>query len=172
MTEPERYLPMNRAELIAHAERLEAALRTACDWLSAELHAYDQGSSLCEPDAARMREFLGRAYAVIGLAPETQCPPCQLELGGKRCGDCGYPAETACKHRWYISNTATQTCYMCGAVQHGNGPAEHDPKCATASWVLMDGIAVCENCKRPVDEIFKDARSAPKTKDDQSTKGE
>jgi hypothetical protein len=29
-----------------------------------------------------------------------------------------------------------------------------DPKCETASWVLLDGIAVCENCRRPIDEIF------------------
>lgn len=33
-----------------------------------------------------------------GSPPETSaapsCPPCQLELGGKRCGDCGYAPET------------------------------------------------------------------------------
>src|SRR5258708_1776301 len=36
----------------------------------------------------------------------------------------GLTAETACVHRWYISNTATQTCYACGATQQGNGPIE------------------------------------------------
>jgi hypothetical protein len=31
------------------------------------------------------------ALGVECAPPETQCPPCQLELGGQRCGDCGYP---------------------------------------------------------------------------------
>jgi hypothetical protein len=39
-----------------------------------------------------------------------------------------------------------------------------DPKCETASWVLENGIAVCENCRKPIDEIFgytSDAFSEP-----------
>jgi hypothetical protein len=51
----------------------EAALRTACEWLSAELHAYDNDLPLNEPDASHMREFLTRARGVLGRTAET--PP-------------------------------------------------------------------------------------------------
>jgi hypothetical protein len=36
--------------------------------------------------------------------------------------------ETTCEHRWCISNTATKTCYACGATKQGNGPIEPSAK--------------------------------------------
>ena len=41
-------------------------------------------------------KFMEWLHAAETAVVETQCPPCQLELGGHRCGDCGYAEETVC----------------------------------------------------------------------------
>ena len=49
---------------------------------------------------------------------------------------------------------------------------DDDPKCADASWVFENGIAVCENCRKPVDEIFADARSRHATPSAPTSEGD
>jgi len=69
--------------LLARVAQMEAALRLNYDFLTKAL-GYDSHDFLVQSTETAL------GIPTLALTSETQCPPCQLELGGKRCGDCGY----------------------------------------------------------------------------------
>lgn len=112
MTEPARYLPMNRSELIALCEALQADNED----LRHDIERAQQtiAGLLNPPSLAVMDDFAAETVSLGGLnfVDQEAHDRLQLEQGIRS----GFVKETACDHRWSAPTPPGCSCSKCGLV--------------------------------------------------------